>query len=99
MRNSHKTNVKLNPRKEGFKPSHLLKNRRNPSQDEIDSVRVMRENPKKPLKCLGCKGPYLRRNCPLENGNEGQVPSTQEAKTVGQKEGIIPKICVVLEYR
>ena len=30
--------------------------------------------------------------------NEGQVPSTQEAETVVQESGIIPKICVVLEY-
>ena len=57
----------------------------------------MREKPKKPLKCWGCEGPHLRRNCPLENRNEGQVPSTQEAETVGQESGIIPKICAVLE--
>ena len=40
---------------------------------------------------------HLRMNCPLENKNEGQVPSTQEAETVGQEAGIIPKICAMLE--
>ena len=58
---------------------------------------MMREKIKEPLKCWGCEGPHLRRNCPLENKNEGQVPSTQEAKTVGQEAGTIPKICAVLE--
>ena len=56
------------------------------------------ENLTKPLKCWGCEGPHLRRNCPLENRNEGQVPGTQEAETVGQESGIIPKVCAVLEY-
>ena len=57
----------------------------------------MRENPKKPLKCWGCEGPHLRKNCPLEDRNEGQASSTQEVETMGQEAGIIPKICVVLE--
>ena len=57
----------------------------------------MGENPSKPLKCWGCGGPHLRRNCPLEYGNEGQVPSTQEAETVCQDTWIILKICAVLE--
>ena len=58
---------------------------------------MMRENTNKPLKCWGCGGPHLRRNCPLENRNEGQVPNTQEDEIVGQEAGIIPKICAVLE--
>ena len=58
----------------------------------------MKENPRKPLKCWGCGGPHLRINCPLENGNEGQVHNTQEAETVGQEAGIIPKLCATLEY-
>ena len=57
----------------------------------------MREKPKKPLKCLGCEGPHIHRICPLENGNEGQVPITQEAEIVGQEAGTIPKIFTVLE--
>ena len=57
----------------------------------------MREKLKEPLKCWGCEGPHLHWNCPLENRNEGQVPSTQEAETVGQEAEIIPKIFVVLE--
>ena len=57
----------------------------------------MRENTNKPLKCWGCEGPHLRRNFPLENRNEGQVPSTQEAKTMGQEAGTISKIYAVLE--
>ena len=57
----------------------------------------MRENTKKPLKCWGCEGPHLRRNCPLENRNEGKSPSTQEVETVGQESGTIPKICAMLE--
>ena len=40
----------------------------------------------------------MHKNYPLENRNEGQVPSTQEAKTVGHEARIIPKICAVLEY-
>ena len=36
-------------------------------------------------------------NCPLENGKEGQVHSTQEDETVGQEAWTIPKICAVLE--
>ena len=63
----------------------------------IEPAIVMRENIKEPLKCWGCEGPHLHRNCPLENRNEGQVPSTQDAKTMGQEAGIIPKICAVLE--
>ena len=58
---------------------------------------MMREKLKEPLKCWGCEGPHMCRNHPLVNRNEGQVPSTQEAKTVGQELGIIPKICAVLE--
>ena len=57
----------------------------------------MRENLNEPLKFWGCEGPHLRRNFTLENKNEGQVPKTQEVETVGQEEGIIPKICAVLE--
>ena len=57
----------------------------------------MGDKPRKPLKCWGCGGPHLHRNCPLENGNEGQVHITQEAETMGQEVGAIPKICVVLE--
>ena len=57
----------------------------------------MGENPRKPLKCWGCGGPHLCRDCPLENGNEGRVHNTQGAETVGQKAGKIPKICAVLE--
>ena len=52
---------------------------------------------RKPLKCWGCGGTHQCRNCPLENGNEGQVPNTQEAETMGQEAGTIPKICAVLE--
>ena len=55
----------------------------------IDPTRVMRKNTKEPLKFLGCEGPHLRRYC--------QLPSTQEAETVGQEPWIIPKICAVLE--
>ena len=40
----------------------------------------------------------MRNNCPLEDRNEGQASSTQEVETMGQEAGIIPKICVVLEY-
>ena len=68
-----------------------------PSQAMIEMTRVMRENIKEPLKCWGCEGLHLQNNCPLENPNEGQVPSTQEAETMGQEFGIIPKICAVLE--
>ena len=50
-RNSHKKNVKLNPRKKGFKISQPLKQQKNPSQVYIDPSRVMRENTKKRLKC------------------------------------------------
>ena len=57
----------------------------------------MRKKPKEPLKCWGCEGPHLRRYCPLENRNEGQVPSTQEAEIVGQEAVTISKICAVLE--
>ena len=96
-RSSHKKNEKLNPRKKGFKPSHLLKQQRKLSQDVIDPTRVMRKNTKTPLKCWGCEGPHLHMYCPLENRKEGQVPSAQEAKTVDQEAGIIPKICAVLE--
>ena len=39
----------------------------------------------------------MRGNCPLENGNEGKVPSTQEVENVGQDAWTIPKICAVLE--
>ena len=39
----------------------------------------------------------MRKNCALANRNEGQIPSTQEAETMGQESGIIPKICAVLE--
>ena len=63
----------------------------------IEPSRVMRENPRKPLKCWGYGGPHLCRNCPLENGNEGQVHSTQEAETVGHEAVTIPNICAVLE--
>ena len=62
----------------------------------IEPAKVMRENPRKPLKCWRCGGPHLRRNSPLENGNEGQVPITQEAEIVGQEAGTIPKICAML---
>ena len=82
-RNSHEKNEKLNPRKKGLKPPLLLKQQRQPSQDVIESAKVMREKLKEPLKCWGCEGPHLRRNCPLENRNESQVPSTQEAETMG----------------
>ena len=58
---------------------------------------MMREKIKEPLKCWGCEGLHLHSNCPLENRNEGQVPSTQEDETMGQEAGIIPKICAVLE--
>ena len=58
----------------------------------------MREKQNKPIECWGCEGPHLCKNCPLENRNEGEVPSTQEAKTMGQEVGIVPKICAVLEY-
>ena len=74
--NSHEKNEKLNPKKRGFKPPHLVKQQRKPSQVLIDLTRVMRENPKEPLKCWGFEGPHMCRNCPLENRNEGQVPST-----------------------
>ena len=40
----------------------------------------------------------MRNNCPLQNGKEGQVHSTQEDETMGQEAGAIPKICAVLEY-
>ena len=63
----------------------------------IEPARVMRKNPRKPLKCWGCGGPHLCMNCPLENGDEGQVHRTQEDETVGQEAGTIPKICAVLE--
>ena len=96
-RSSHDKNEKLNPRKKGFKPSHLLKQQRKLSQDVIDMTRVMRKNPKEPLKCWGCEEPHLWGYFPLENRKEGQVPSTQEAKIVGQETGIIPKICALLE--
>ena len=95
--NSHKKNEKLNPSKKGFKPYHLLKKQSHPSQALIEPSRVMRENPRKPVQCWGCGGPHLRRNCPLENGNEGQVPNTQEAETMGEEARTIPNICVVLE--
>ena len=58
---------------------------------------MMRENPRKPLKCWGCGGLHLHKNYPLENGKEGQVHSTQEAETVGMEAGTFPKICAVLE--
>ena len=96
-KNSHKKNENLRPRKKYFKPSHLLKQQRQLSQVVIEHTRVLRENLKEPLKCWGCEGPHLRRNCPLVNRNEGQVPRTQEAETMGQKVGIIPKISTVLE--
>ena len=94
-RNYHEKNEKLNPRKKGFKPSHILKQQRQPSQFVIEPTKVMREKIKEPLKCWGCEGPHLHRNCPLDNKNDGQVPSTQEAETMGQEVGIIPKICGV----
>ena len=64
----------------------------------IDPTRVMRKKLKEPLKCWGCERPHLRGNCPLANRNEGALPTTQEATTVGQESGIIPKNCAVLEY-
>ena len=97
-RNYHEKNKKLNPRKKGFKPSHLLKQQRQPSQVVIELARMIREKLKEPLKCWGCEGPHLYRNCLLANRNKGQVPSTQEVETMGQESGIIPKTCVVLEY-
>ena len=75
-----KRNEKFDQRKKGFKPSNF---QNQPSQDVIEPARVMREKPKNPLKCWGCEGPHLCRNCPLENRNEGKVPSTQEAETMG----------------
>ena len=90
--------MKLNPRKKGFKPSHLLKQQRQPSQAVIEQTIVMREKLKEPLRCWGCEEPHLRRNCPLDNRNEGQVPRTQEVEIVGQEEGIIPKNFAMLEY-
>ena len=39
----------------------------------------------------------MYRNCLPQNRNEGQVPSTQEAKNMGQEARTIPKICAVLE--
>ena len=95
--NSHEKNEKLNPRNKGFKPSHLLKQQRQPSQAVIEQTIVMREKLKEPLKCWGCEGPHLHRNYPLENRNEGQVLHTQEFETMGQEAWIIPKIYVVLE--
>ena len=62
-----------------------------------EPTKMMGDKPRKPLKCWGCGGPHLHRNCPLENGNEGQVHITQEAETMGKEAGIIPKICAVLE--
>ena len=82
--NSHEKNEKLNPRKKGFRPHHLLKQQRQPSQALIELAKIMREKLKEPLECWGCEGPHMGRNCPLANMNEGQVPSTQEAETVGQ---------------
>ena len=83
--NSHENNEKLNPRKKCFKPRHLLKKQRQPSQATIQPTRVMREKIKEPLKFWGWEGPHMHRNCPLEKRNEGQVPSTQEVETVGQE--------------
>ena len=53
---SHKKNEKFNPRKKGFKPSHLLKQRRQPSQAVIEPTKIMKENLKEPLKCWGYGG-------------------------------------------
>ena len=38
-KNSHKKNEKINPRKKGFKPSHLLKQQRYPSQAVTSTFR------------------------------------------------------------
>ena len=61
-RNSHDKNEKLNPRKKGFKPHHILKKQRQSSQAVIEPARMMREKLKEPLECWGCEGPHICSN-------------------------------------
>ena len=58
---------------------------------------MMRDKPRKPLRCWGCGGDHLIKYCPHQSRNEGQVPNTEGPETVDQEEGTNPKICVVLE--
>jgi hypothetical protein len=96
-----KNKFNMDQRKKGAKPPFFINNTQaQPTYREPRTIETGGQRSRKtPIQCSGCKGDHMFRDCPHRGEKVRTIHNVQQAKTVEDMGGNIPRIYAALDNK